>query len=133
MNPFYPYVAQRARHRCEYCLAPEAVFNLPIEVEHVVPLSRGGLDTSTNLALACRSCNVHKSFHIATIDPQTETEVPFFNPRTQNWHEHFAVSQDGARLEGLSPAGRATVLRLRMNSRLQVVARHQWRSLGLYP
>lgn len=27
MNPRYPAVAQRAAHRCEYCLAPEAVFN----------------------------------------------------------------------------------------------------------
>ena len=39
MNPHYPEVALRAGHRCEYCYAPEAVFNLPLEVEHIVPLA----------------------------------------------------------------------------------------------
>jgi len=29
MNPHYARVAQRAGHRCEYCRAPEAVFNFP--------------------------------------------------------------------------------------------------------
>lgn len=28
MNPFYTLVADRAAHRCEYCHAPELVFNL---------------------------------------------------------------------------------------------------------
>jgi hypothetical protein len=31
MNPHYPQVALRAGYRCEYCHAPEAVFNLPLE------------------------------------------------------------------------------------------------------
>jgi hypothetical protein len=35
MNPHYRVVAQRAGHRCEYCRAPEAVFNFPFEVEHI--------------------------------------------------------------------------------------------------
>ena len=34
MNPHYPLVAQRAAHHCEYCRAPEAVFNFAFEVEH---------------------------------------------------------------------------------------------------
>ena len=37
MNPNYPFVAERACHRCEYCHAPEAIFNFPFEVEHIVP------------------------------------------------------------------------------------------------
>ena len=37
MNDWYPLVAERAGHRCEYCLAPEAVFNFPFEVEHIFP------------------------------------------------------------------------------------------------
>jgi hypothetical protein len=32
MNPHYEVVALRAGHRCEYCHAPEAVFNFPFEV-----------------------------------------------------------------------------------------------------
>lgn len=52
MNPHYTQVAIRAAHRCEYCHAPEAVFNFPMEVEHIVPVSRGGDDNTTNWALA---------------------------------------------------------------------------------
>lgn len=44
MNPYYTAIAQRANHRCEYCKAPEVVFNFPFEVEHIVPLSRQGSD-----------------------------------------------------------------------------------------
>jgi len=35
MNSFYTLVADRAAHRCEYCHAPELVFNFPFEVEHI--------------------------------------------------------------------------------------------------
>ena len=48
----YPQVALRARLRCEYCRAPESVFNLEFEVEHIVPTARGGSDELSNLALA---------------------------------------------------------------------------------
>jgi HNH endonuclease len=51
MNSRYPSVSGRARHRCEYCRAPEAIFNFPFEVEHIIPLSHGGIDEA-NLALA---------------------------------------------------------------------------------
>lgn len=39
MNPNYPPVAERAGHRCEYCHAPEAIFNVLFEVEHIIPLA----------------------------------------------------------------------------------------------
>ncbi|MDD1414047.1 hypothetical protein MEN41_05055 [Dolichospermum sp. ST_con] len=39
MNPFYHLVADRAFHRCEYCHAPELVFNFPFEVEHIIPIA----------------------------------------------------------------------------------------------
>lgn len=45
MNPRYASVAARAGHRCEYCHAPEAVFNFPFEVEHVVPPGLLGADS----------------------------------------------------------------------------------------
>lgn len=61
MNPQYRRVAQRAAHKCEYCGAPEAIFNFPFEVEHIIPQSQGGVDDETNLALSCRACNIHKS------------------------------------------------------------------------
>jgi 5-methylcytosine-specific restriction endonuclease McrA len=55
MNPHYPEVSHRAAHRCEYCHAPEVIFNFPFEVEHVIPICHKGTDDLANLALACRS------------------------------------------------------------------------------
>jgi HNH endonuclease len=61
VNPLYPVVAERAVYRCEYCHAPEVVFNFPFEVEHILPQARGGTDALDNLALACHACNLFKS------------------------------------------------------------------------
>ncbi len=89
MNPKYVLVASRARHICEYCHAPEAVFNLPFEVEHIVPLSQRGERSEKNLALSCRSCNLYKSVLVSAFDEISEQKVRFFNPRKDVWSEHF--------------------------------------------
>jgi HNH endonuclease len=133
MNPNYPLVALRARHRCEYCHAPETVFNFPFEVEHIIPPILEGVDNESNLALACRSCNIFKGPSIAGIDPTTEIIVPFFHPRTQQWEVHFDIDPATAAVIGLSASARATIHRLRMNSQAQMMARRQWIALGLFP
>ena len=84
MNPNYPVVAERAGHRCEYCHAPEAVFNIPFEVEHITPLTKDGSDEASNWALACRSCNLNKSNHTDGFDPVTQKRVRLFHPRQDN-------------------------------------------------
>ena len=91
MNPHDPLVAQRAAHLCEYCQATETVFNLPFEVEHIIPLIHGGLDDDSNWALSCRSCNLQKSVYVEGIDPETRTTVRLFHPRQDRWAEHFLV------------------------------------------
>lgn len=131
MNPHYPLVSARARHACEYCRAPEIVFNLPFEVEHIAPQSRGGETTENNLALSCRSCNLYKSDYVSAVDKLTEQEVDLFNPRRDAWHEHFSIVEETGEIKGLSASGRVTVSRLRINSYAQVVARKQWLQLGL--
>ncbi len=133
MNPHYVQVALRAGHRCEYCHAPEVVFNFPFEVEHIIPLARQGKDHETNMALACRSCNLRKATHVKGVDPESLEEVRLFHPRTDKWQEHFRVNVRNGGFEGLTIIGRATVARLEMNSQLQVAARIQWMRLGLFP
>ncbi|MFH1884551.1 MAG: HNH endonuclease signature motif containing protein [Planctomycetota bacterium] len=133
MNPHYVYVALWAGHRCEYCHAPEAVFNFPFEVEHIFPISRGGTDTETNWALACRSCNLRKAMHVSSIDPEGQAVVRLFYPREDRWEEHFRVNLESGEIEGLTAIGRATVARLEMNSEAQIAARRQWMRLGLFP
>src|SRR5439155_12463604 len=90
MNPQYIRVAERAAHRCEYCQDPEAIFNFPFEVEHIIPPGRGGIDDESNQALSCRCCNLFKSDHLEGIDPETGNMVSLFNPREQTWQQHFA-------------------------------------------
>ena len=106
MNPRYAQVALRAGHRCEYCRAPEVVFNFPFEVEHIIPVSRGGLDTEFNWALACRSCNLRKATHLSGIDPENRAIVRLFHPREDRWEEHFQLDSESGRIEGLTVTGR---------------------------
>jgi hypothetical protein len=133
VNPFYPAVARRAGHRCEYCRAPEAVFNFPFEVEHVVPVSHGGTDDADNLALACRSCNLWKANHLTGHDEETGADFPLFHPRRDRWAEHFHADPDTGSITGLTPTGRATVARLDMNHPNQFAARMVWVRLRLFP
>lgn len=131
MNPHYEIVSARARHICEYCYAPEVVFNLPFEVEHITPQSRGGETSEDNLALSCRSCNLYKADSVSAFDELTQREIRLFDPRRDIWREHFSIMEETGEIEGLTETGRATVARLRINSKAQVEARKQWLKLGL--
>ncbi|MBV9851781.1 MAG: HNH endonuclease [Armatimonadetes bacterium] len=133
MNPRYPRVAERAGERCEYCHAPEQVFNFAFEVEHILPRAAGGDDALDNLALACESCNLCKSDAVTGRDEATGADVPLFHPRRDRWHEHFLYDGDTGTIQGLTAAGRATVTRLRLNSDAQCRDRRHWEQLGLYP
>lgn len=133
MSAHYSPVARRAAHRCEYCGAPEAVFNFPFEVEHVTPLNRGGSDDEANWALACRACNVHKSDAVSGEDPVSATVVRLFHPRLDRWAEHFRADAATGAIVGLTAVGRATVSQLRMNSPVQLLARRQRMRLKLFP
>ena len=41
--------------------------------------------------------------------------VRLFNPRRENWREHFDWTEDGIRVEGKTAVGRATVIALQLN------------------
>jgi len=48
----------RDRHVCAYCGRPFA--DSELTVEHILPVSRGGIQMWTNVVTACRSCNTRK-------------------------------------------------------------------------
>lgn len=130
-SALYHAVAARAGHRCEYCLAPEAIFNVPFELDHIIPQALGGRTDLTNLALACRSRNVHKGTSGQARDPKSRLTAPLFNPHLDHWDDHFRLDLRSGRVEGLTSTGRATARHLAMNSRRAVRARRLWLSLGL--
>jgi hypothetical protein len=126
-------VAEQAHYRCGYCLTDQRISGAQMHIEHIVPLSRGGKSDETNLWLACAWCNSYKGDKTHALDPVTEEEVPLFNPRTQPWSEHFRWSEDGVRIIGLTPTGRATVLALRLNNEFILPARRHWVLAGWHP
>lgn len=126
-------VAAQARYRCGYCLTAEAIVGTPMEFDHIVPESLGGATEEENLWLACSLCNSHKSDRIVALDPVTGDVVRLFNPRSQPWQAHFAWSEAGDEISGLTPTGRATVLALNLNRPSLVKARQLWVQVGWHP
>jgi hypothetical protein len=133
VNPSYPAVSRRAERRCEYCRAPERIFNLRFEVEHISPQSVEIDNDLANLALACRSCNLFKATFTRAVDPESGESVALFHPRQDVWAEHFALDPESRELRGLTDVGRASIVRLHMNDDFQIEARDLWLSLDLYP
>jgi hypothetical protein len=122
-----------AGHRCGYCRASEAITSVPLTFDHIIPEAAEGPTTRENLWLACERCNRYKADRVTAPDPETGQVVPLFNSRTQIWREHFAWSEDGTHILGLTPTGRATVLALHLNHPLAVMARRLWASVGWHP
>ncbi len=55
------YIFDKFKHRCVYC---GSTSNL--EIDHIIPKSRGGSDRIDNLVLACRKCNNEKGNRTAS-------------------------------------------------------------------
>jgi hypothetical protein len=132
-KPLRELVRQRAGGRCEYCQTPEWLNGLPGEVDHIIPRAHGGLTTADNLCFACSACNGYKQAKTHGRDPENRQAVLLFHPRRQNWREHFAWSQDGTQVIGLTPCGRATIEALHLNHPLVAAARAIWVQTGHHP
>ena len=102
-------------------------------VDHIVPRSRGGTDDLNNLAFACLGCNGRKSIAITEPDPITGEDVRLYNPRLDKWKTHFAWSPDFLYLFGLTPIGRATIERLKLNREGVVNLRRALYKLDKHP
>ena len=53
------YLLEKWGRKCAYCGAKD----VPLEVEHIRPLSKAGSNRVSNLTLACRPCNLAKGNH----------------------------------------------------------------------
>ncbi len=65
------YLLEKFNRRCAYC----GKSNVPLEIEHIVPRSRGGSDRVSNLTIACHECNQAKG---------NQTAEEFGYPRIQS-------------------------------------------------
>ena len=138
-NELKQAVRVRAQYLCEYCHSSERLSASRFTIDHVIPRSLGGSDEPDNLALACRRCNERRYNFIASIDPESQETVPIFNPRLHNWDEHFVWVEQGTLIEGISPIGRATCIRLDLNDTRYPEedsireTRRFWVKTGLHP
>jgi len=127
-------VREAAGKRCGYCLSPQHLVFARLEIEHIFPRSKGGTSAEANLWLGCPLCNGHKADRTAAVDPETGAEVPLFNPRTQRWSDHFRWSDDGLRILGLTPIGRATAAALHLaDDPDALLVRSYWILAGWHP
>lgn len=123
-------VAERASHRCEYCLLPEKASLHKHEPDHIVPRQHGGESKDDNLALSCWRCNRYKGPNIGSYDPETGELTPFFNPRKQSWLDHFKF--EGAEIQPLTAVARVTLKILCINDESRVREREQLQKAGLF-
>lgn len=126
-------VRQRAHHRCEYCLSHQDYVMGRLQIDHVIPVVKDGPDDEENLCLACELCNQYKWTKTDGFDTLSGQRAPLFNPRQQNWKDHFAWNQNGSKISGLTAIGRATVIALRRNNTLAVTVRQNWVRAGWHP
>lgn len=77
-------IKTRDDHTCRYCavsLAAEP--HLLLEVDHIIPVSKGGMSTSDNLQTLCWRCNRTKSNKVASASPVAVASAPKIQPLTQ--------------------------------------------------
>jgi 5-methylcytosine-specific restriction endonuclease McrA len=121
-NELEQKIIETAQNRCGYCLSHQRFVMSKLEIEHIFPKHLGGTDEEENLWLSCGLCNRYKSFQIEGFDEETQTTAKLFNPRLQNWSEHFSWSPDGAEIKAL-----------KLNNEIAVEVRRNWIIAGWHP
>ena len=70
------YLLEKWGRRCAYCGAT----GVPLQIEHVLPRSRGGTNRASNLTLACEPCNIAKGTRTAAEFGHPEVEAQAKQP-----------------------------------------------------
>lgn len=125
-------VIQRAGSCCEYCRIRETDETSPFHIDHIIPVKHRGTDNLENLCLACFQCNSYKGSNMAAADPLTRKAALLFNPRAENWDDHFQINTD-ATLTGKSPEGRVTIEVMKINEEPRIQYRQFAIHIGEYP
>src|SRR5258708_14064972 len=125
------HVRKRAGNRCEYCQTPSSHSADTFAIEHIVPKSRRGSNEPDNLALSCQGCNGYKYTSVNAIDPVNGALAGLYNPRKDRWSDHFMWNQDYTQILGISPTGRATIVKLRLNREGLVNLREALLAIGI--
>lgn len=83
------YIKARDNHTCRHCaISVHEEPHLLLEVDHIIPVSKGGLSTEENLQTLCWRCNRSKSNKLpavrqASVKPVVSTAQPRTTPAPQ--------------------------------------------------
>ncbi len=96
------YLLEKWGRRCAYCRAE----NVPLQIEHIRPRSRGGSSRVSNLALACEPCNRAKGNRTAEEFGYPEVQAKAQRPlkdaaamNTTRWALYRRLAATGLSLE----------------------------------
>lgn len=110
------YLLEKWSRKCAYCHAE----NVPLEVEHLTPKSRGGSNRVSNLTLACTSCNQKKNSQTAAEfgfpQLQAQAKVPLKDAVAVNssrWALYRRLCEIGMPVE-VGTGGRTKYNRMRL-------------------
>ncbi len=135
VESFRSMVVARAGGSCEYCRLLEYATGVTFHIEHVLPLSSGGITALSNLALSCPGCNLSKADRTSGADDSGAVHS-LFNPRSYHppllgWYLHFSLDHNSGIIVPRTPVGIATVRVLNMNAEQRSFARKLQIEAGL--
>ena len=70
------YLLEKFSRKCAYC----GIADVPLEIEHIIPKSRGGSSRISNLTIACHDCNQKKGSKTAAEFGHPEVEAQAKKP-----------------------------------------------------
>lgn len=125
------FVEKRADGICEYCLIDIEDTYFGGEIDHIISVKHKGKTSEENLALACQACNRNKGSDLGSIPINLTNLVRFFNPRTDNWSEHFRLNR--AVIEPLTEIGEVTEAIFGFNEKERLREREGLIEIGHFP
>ena len=124
-------VISRAKSRCEYCKIFATYSFLSFHIEHIISSKHGGQSTQDNLAYSCPICNLNKGSDIATVLTSPTKPIRFYNPRIDNWDNHFKIEPSGL-IFPKTEIGEATIKILDLNHPDSIIEREMLLVNGMF-
>lgn len=116
------FVADRSNGICEYCAVPQAAGIIKFQCDHIISEKLGGETRADNLAFCCPFCNLYKGPNISSFSGVPPRNTPLFNPRLDDWKDHFFYTEDGE-LHSNTDIGKGTIFVLNINSVDRIIDR----------
>ena len=120
-----------ALSRCEYCRRPEMDSFIRYQSDHIIGRKHGGKTILENLAHSCSICNNAKGSDLSTILHDEGSLIRLFNPRKDDWFEHFEV--ENGQILPKSEIGAATIKLLKFNDINRILERLDLIEAELFP